>query len=223
MADAPGRAGLTKLVAGHSLRCLAEFNRELGKTEELCKKLKLVLATIERDRSRFPHVDDRELGLRRTSVAALDRVSCSKVLPAPAAAAPVAPPDAGPIRATAPFPSVPLPCCLCPSAGAARHAGRLHVARHPRQDRRGQAAAADAARCSRCGCSSGSGIILCSGAVGIQGCKQRLRALPAAGAADHPAAAGRDAGQDGQRAGPADGDGAHHRDGAQSEWWMHSQ
>lgn len=53
----------------------AEFNRELGKTEELCKKLKLVLATIERDRSRFPHVDDRELGLRRTSVTALDRVS----------------------------------------------------------------------------------------------------------------------------------------------------
>lgn len=51
-----------------------EFTGHLGKTEEMCRKVKGAVLNIERFRSRYPHVDDRELASRKQFVEQLEGV-----------------------------------------------------------------------------------------------------------------------------------------------------
>ena len=58
----------------------AEFRRDLAKGEEMVRKVKLAIANVERNRVKFPHIDDRELGSRKAFVQGLDSVSGKAVL-----------------------------------------------------------------------------------------------------------------------------------------------
>lgn len=49
-----------------------EFQKVLTKNEDACRKLKNAVGKIAKERSRYPHVDDRELERRRALVSELD-------------------------------------------------------------------------------------------------------------------------------------------------------
>lgn len=67
-------SGLKRRRKFLAARLLAEFNRDLTKTEEMCRKVKGALQNIETRREKFPHIDDRELGSRKASIDQLDQV-----------------------------------------------------------------------------------------------------------------------------------------------------
>jgi hypothetical protein len=46
----------------------------LGKVETVVKKLRTANLNVEKNRMKFPHVDDRELASRRAIVEEIDRV-----------------------------------------------------------------------------------------------------------------------------------------------------
>ncbi len=52
-----------------------ELKRDLGKCEEMTRKVRMAVVNIERNRVKFPHIDDRELGQRKSAVDRLDAVS----------------------------------------------------------------------------------------------------------------------------------------------------
>ena len=49
-----------------------EVKRDLAKADEMCRKVKLAVSNIERNRAKYPHIDERELGARLAFVERLD-------------------------------------------------------------------------------------------------------------------------------------------------------
>lgn len=50
------------------------MQKELNRLAETCRKLTMAIQNIERNRVRFPHVDDYELTDRKTKLSAVDKV-----------------------------------------------------------------------------------------------------------------------------------------------------
>lgn len=53
----------------------AELQTDLKKTDDACKKIKLAVANIAKNRSKFAHVDDAELESRQAAITELEKVS----------------------------------------------------------------------------------------------------------------------------------------------------
>lgn len=49
-----------------------EVKRDLGKADEMCRKVRLAVLNVERNRVKFVHIDDRELAQRKAFVDRLD-------------------------------------------------------------------------------------------------------------------------------------------------------
>lgn len=49
-----------------------EVKKDLAKAEEMCRKVRAAVLNVERNRVKFPHIDDRELGQRKAFVDRLD-------------------------------------------------------------------------------------------------------------------------------------------------------
>jgi hypothetical protein len=56
------------------------FKRDLAKAEEMCRKVKMAVTNVERNRIKYPHIDDRELASRKAFVQALESVSTISVI-----------------------------------------------------------------------------------------------------------------------------------------------
>ena len=63
-----------RLPCVSSLLC-AELRANLAKAEDMCRKVKMAVANVEKNRIKFPHIDDRELGNRKAFVQGLENVS----------------------------------------------------------------------------------------------------------------------------------------------------
>ena len=68
-------ARYTLRVFGLLSRPHAELRANLGKAEEMCRKVKMAVTNVERNRIKYPHIDDRELDSRKSFVAGLESVS----------------------------------------------------------------------------------------------------------------------------------------------------
>lgn len=51
-----------------------EFKKDLAKAEDMCRKVKMAVANVERNRVKFSHIDDRELNNRKAFVQGLENV-----------------------------------------------------------------------------------------------------------------------------------------------------
>ena len=56
-------------------RVLAELRSNLAKAEDMCRKVKNAVINVERNRIKYPHIDDRELESRKSFVLGLENVS----------------------------------------------------------------------------------------------------------------------------------------------------
>lgn len=58
----------------HLARHFPEFGKELRKTQDMVRKVKATVIAVERNRVKFPHIDDRELASRKAFMGNLESV-----------------------------------------------------------------------------------------------------------------------------------------------------
>jgi hypothetical protein len=58
----------------------AELQTDLKKMDDACKKIKLAVANIAKNRSKFAHVDDAELESRQAAITELEKVNVAVLL-----------------------------------------------------------------------------------------------------------------------------------------------